>query len=229
MQSNMGSDLESLRKAIEHTLLKPEATSAQIQKLCQEALDHHFGGVCVNGRFVELVKSHLKSSSTKIVVVIGFPLGAMHTKVKVFETELALQQGADEIDMVLSLGALKEKNYLYVKEDIQAVVKAAQGHPVKVILETHLLTEEEKIKACQLAVEAKAHFVKTSTGFTGGGATLEDIRLMRKTVGPQFGVKASGGVKTQEQALEFLKAGAQRLGTSSGVALVTNIQAQSTY
>lgn len=219
----MQSNINILKSAIEHTLLKPEATSQDIGRLCKEAAENQFFGVCVNTCFVGLAKKNLMGSGVKVVSVIGFPLGTMETSSKAFETKRAVELGADEIDMVINVGALKERNLIYVKEDISSVVHAAQGKPVKVIIETALLTNEEKVLACEAAVAAQAHFVKTSTGFSGGGATLEDILLMRKTVGPKMGVKASGGVKTTEQAMGLLEAGANRLGTSSGVALVQGL------
>lgn len=210
----------NLAAAIDHTLLKPEATSEQIRKLCQEAIDCQFFGVCVNSSWVPLAASLLKGQKQKTVAVVGFPLGAMTSKAKAFEAEWCATQGAAEIDMVLHLGAVKEKNWSLAKEDIAAVVRASQSARVKVILETGLLTNEEKKTACELTVEAGAHFVKTCTGFNVGAATVEDIALMRQTVGPKFGVKASGGIKTPAQAIALIEAGADRLGTSSGVALV---------
>lgn len=210
----------NLAATIDHTLLKPESSSEQIRKICQEAIDCQFFGVCVNSSWVPLAASLLKGQKPQTVAVIGFPLGAMSSKAKAFEAEWCVREGAREIDMVLHLGALKEKNWSLVKEDIATVVRASQGALVKVILETGLLNDEEKKAACLLTVEAGAHFVKTCTGFNVGAATVEDIQLMRKTVGPQFGVKASGGIKTQAQALALIEAGATRLGTSSGVALV---------
>lgn len=216
----MQSNINVLKNAIEHTILKPESTSADIIRICKEAMEHKFFGVCVNSCFITLAKKTLQGSAVKVVAVVGFPLGAMETSSKAFEARRAVELGADEIDMVINIGSLKERNLAYLKEDIASVVHAAQGHPVKVIIETALLTQEEKILACEAAVNAQAHFVKTSTGFSGGGATIEDIQLMRKTVGSKMGVKASGGVKTTEQALALLSAGANRLGTSSGVALL---------
>jgi deoxyribose-phosphate aldolase len=209
-----------VQQYIDHTLLKPEATTAQVLLLCEEAKKHRFFGVCVNSRFVPVVAKELKDSAVAPVAVVGFPLGAMATSPKAFEAEWCVRQGAKEIDMVISLGALKEKNHNYVREDIRAIVSAAQGALVKVIIETSLLQEEEKRWACSLAVEGGAHFVKTSTGFNGGGATVEDIQLMRSVVGPRIGVKASGGIKTLAQAEALIAAGATRLGTSSGVALI---------
>lgn len=210
----------NLAAAIDHTLLKPEATSEMIRKLCQEAIDCQFFGVCVNSSWVPLATSLLQGRSAKTVAVIGFPLGAAAAASKAFEAEWCVRQGAAEIDMVLHLGAMKEKNWSFVKDDIAQVVRASQGASVKVILETGLLSAEEKRIGCRLSVEAGAHFVKTCTGFNVGAATVEDIALMRESVGLAFGVKASGGIKTPAQALALIEAGANRLGTSSGVALV---------
>lgn len=209
-----------LSRYIDHTLLKPEALSSQILTTCKEALDHQFFGVCVNSLFLPQVVTTLKGSKVSAVAVIGFPLGAMATEAKAFEANWCVKNGAHEIDMVIAIGKLKEKDFDYVRADIAAVVKASAGALVKVIIETSLLTDDEKRTACKLSVEAGAHFVKTSTGFNGGGATIPDIELMRAAVGPNLGVKASGGVKTVELAWELIRAGATRLGTSSGVALV---------
>lgn len=209
----------NLARMIDHTLLKPESTLAQIHKLCQEARDHHFFSVCVNSTWVTTAVAELKGSEVKTVAVIGFPLGAMATAAKAFEADWCVRHGAAEIDMVINLGALKDRNLDLVEQDIASVVKAAAGAPVKVILETGLLTQEEKRLACQAAVRAQAHFVKTCTGFSVGSATAEDVQLMRQEVGPQMGVKASGGIKSAEQAELLIEAGADRLGTSSGVAL----------
>lgn len=214
---------------IDHTLLKAEATTKQIRILCQEALEHNFFSVCVNSRHVALCAQILKESSVKVCSVVGFPLGAMSSAAKVFETSQAISDGANEIDMVLPIGALKDGDFDLVQKDIEGVVKAAQGRTVKVILETSLLNEIEKKKACELAVLAKAHFVKTSTGFGGGGATLEDIVLMKNSVQGSAQVKASGGIKNREQAIELIKAGATRLGTSSGVLLVQGQSVQGGY
>lgn len=222
MRENWEVHLLNLASYIDHTLLKPETTEAQIRQLCREALDNHFFSVCVNSSFVPLCKELLKNSTVKVCAVVGFPLGAMSTPAKAFETSWAIENGADEIDMVIQIGALKAGNYAYVREDIRAVVQAAQGQTVKVIIETSLLSHDEKIKACELSKEAQAHFVKTSTGFNGGGATLEDIALMKKVVGSQLQVKASGGVRDRATAEALIAAGATRLGTSSGVQLVKN-------
>ncbi|HPI41274.1 MAG TPA: deoxyribose-phosphate aldolase [Pseudobdellovibrionaceae bacterium] len=213
---------EGLSPFIDHTLLKPEATHEQILHLCEEALKFEFFSVCVNSSYVSTCAQFLKNSNVKVCSVVGFPLGAMNTLAKAYETALAVKEGAHEIDMVLSIGALKSKNYDYVLADIQAVVQAARGATVKVIIETSLLNQEEKVLACQISERAGAHFVKTSTGFSGGGATLEDIELMKKSCGPEMKIKASGGIKSSKQAWSLIAAGAHRLGTSSGVTLVQN-------
>jgi deoxyribose-phosphate aldolase len=220
---------QSLARYIDQTLLKPEATSAQIRQLCQTAREHQFFGVCVNSSFAELAAKELQSSKTALVTVVGFPLGAMLSKAKSFEAEQCVRLGAKEIDMVLAIGRLKEKDFDYVRSDIRTVVEGSQGALLKVIIETSLLTDEEKKTACKIAVEAGAHFVKTSTGFNGGGATVSDIELMRAVVGPKIGVKASGGVKTKEQAWSMIRAGATRIGTSSGVELVMGEKVQGGY
>ncbi|MEZ0393344.1 MAG: deoxyribose-phosphate aldolase [Pseudobdellovibrionaceae bacterium] len=220
---------QSLARFIDQTLLKPEATSSQILHLCEGARQHQFFGVCVNSSFVELAVKELQSTSTKVVCVVGFPLGAMLTAGKCFEAEKCVQKGAQEIDMVLSLGRLKEKNFSAVQSDIQSVVKASQGALVKVIIETALLTDDEKKSASSLCVEAGAHFVKTCTGFMGGQATVADIQLIRSVVGPDMGIKASGGVKTAQQAWDLIQAGATRLGTSSGLELVVGLDSKGGY
>ncbi|XGC80817.1 deoxyribose-phosphate aldolase [Bdellovibrio bacteriovorus] len=209
-----------LSRYIDHTLLKPEAQVAQIEKLCAEAKEHQFFSVCVNTSYVPTCAKLLAGSAVKVCCVVGFPLGAMDTESKAFETATAIKNGADEIDMVINVGALKDRRNDYVREDIKAVVKAAQGRKVKVIIETSLLSHDDKVLACNLSLEAGAHFVKTSTGFGGGGATVEDVRLMKSIVKDQMEVKASGGVKDLQQAKAMIDAGASRLGTSSGVALV---------
>ena len=215
----------SLGSMIDHTLLKPEAGRDQVRILCQEALEFQFASVCINPRFVSLAARELRGSSVKVCTVIGFPLGATTTLMKVLETRDAIADGADEIDMVLPVGSLKERNYADVYNDIASVVEAAGGRIVKVIMETSLLTKEEIVRASLLSKMAGAHFVKTSTGFGGGGATVEDIALMRRVVGPEMGVKASGGVRDRATALAMVEAGATRIGTSSGVAIVGNSQA----
>jgi deoxyribose-phosphate aldolase len=213
-------DNKELAKLIDHTLLKPESTSAMVEQLCKEAIQHHFCSVCVLPTFVAQAAGLLKDSDVKVCTVIGFPLGATETRVKEVETEVAVEQGADEVDMVLNIGLLKSAELVKLKDDIAAVVGAAEGKTVKVILETCLLTDEEKIQACKICVEAGADFVKTSTGFSTSGATIEDVRLMRETVGPDIGVKASGGVRDYQTACAMIDAGATRLGTSSGMLIV---------
>ncbi len=217
--ANVQLDLASM---IDHTLLKPDASHDQIKKLCEEAKEYHFATVCVNSSNVGLAAQLLSGSSVKPIAVVGFPLGATTPAAKAFETLEAIREGALEIDTVINIGALKSRDYREVYIDIRAVVEAAGDIPVKVILETSQLNEEEKTIACALSKSAGAAFVKTSTGFGGGGATVEDIKLMRKIVGKEMGVKASGGVKTREDALKMIEAGATRLGTSSSIAIVTN-------
>lgn len=210
-----------LNRTIDHTVLKPEATRAQVRVLCEEAKQYHFASVCVNSCHVGLVASLLKGTDSAACCVVGFPLGAMLTEAKAFETKAAIEQGAQEIDMVINIGAAKEGDWDFVEKDIRAVMEAAKGKAlVKVIIETCLLTDEEKVQACLCAKRAGAEYVKTSTGFSTGGATAEDVALMRKTVGAEMGVKASGGVRTREDAQKMLDAGATRLGTSSGVKLM---------
>ena len=207
---------------IDHTLLKPEATEGEIKKLCGEAREYNFYSVCVNSSYVELASMELSGSQTKVCAVVGFPLGAMELNSKAFEADQACLHGATEIDMVIHVGALKEGRYDYVSNDIAAVVSVAAEYDakVKVILETCLLTKEEIIKACELAVQAGADFVKTSTGFSTGGASVEDVALMRETVGDRAQVKASGGIRDIDKAKEMIAAGADRLGTSASVAIV---------
>ena len=210
-----------IAKYIDHTILKPEAREEDVKKLCKEAREYNFASVCVNACYAKLVSSELSGSSVKTCVVVGFPLGAMTKEAKAFETTQAIGNGATEIDMVINVGALKEKNYDLFKEDIEAVVNAAKGKAiVKVIIETCLLTDEEKVKACEISKEAKADFVKTSTGFSSGGATKEDIALMRKTVGESLGVKASGGVRDYKTAMDMVNAGASRIGASASISIV---------
>lgn len=223
-------ETKNIASMIDHTLLKPEGTRAQIEKLCKEALQYSFASVCVNPTNVIQASEILKGSSVKVCTVIGFPLGANTSEVKAFETENAIANGAEEVDMVINIGRLKDKDYEYVKNDIAAVVNAAKGKALtKVIIETCLLTEEEKVKVCELAKEAGADFVKTSTGFSTGGATPEDIALMRKTVGPEMGVKASGGVRSSEDAEAVIKAGATRIGASASIAICEGKVSNSSY
>ena len=207
-------------KLIDNTLLKADATKEQIIALCEESKKYDFKSVCINPDFISLAKENLKGSDVLICTVIGFPLGSMTTKAKAFEAKDAIEEGADEIDMVINISALKDKNYEYVLNDIKTVREATKGHTLKVILECCLLTKEEIVKACELCVEAKVDFVKTSTGFSLWGAKVEDVKLMRETVGPEMGVKAAGGVRTHEEMLEMVKNGATRIGTSSGAKLM---------
>ena len=207
-------------KMIDHTLLKTDATKAEVDKLLSEAKEFEFASVCVSPIWVKHAHEVLKDSPVKVCTVIGFPQGATPTVVKAFETKNAIENGADEVDMVIPVGFLKDKDYDYVKNDIKGVVEAANGKLTKVIIETCLLTDEEKVAACKLAKEAGADFVKTSTGFSTGGATVHDIKLMRETVGPEMGVKASGGVRDKADAEAMVEAGATRIGTSHGVAIV---------
>jgi len=215
---------------IDHTLLKAEATKEQIEKLCAEAKEFGFASVCVNPTWVKYCSELLQNSDVLVCTVIGFPLGANTPAVKAFEAKDAIENGAQEVDMVINIGALKDRNYEQVQADIAAVVEVAKGSAiVKVIIETCLLTEEEKVKACELSVAAGADYVKTSTGFSTGGATAEDIALMRKTVGPELGVKASGGVRSLEDMQKMVEAGATRIGASSGVAIMKGLIADSNY
>lgn len=212
-----------LASFIDHTVLKPETGINKIKQICEEALKYEFASVCINPCNVKVASDLLKGSNVKVCTVIGFPLGANTTAVKVFETEDAINNGADEIDMVINVGRLKDKDYEYVKRDIEEVVKAAKGKALtKVIIENCLLTEEEKIMACKLSKEVGADFVKTSTGFSTGGATPEDVKLMRETVGTTMGVKASGGVRTYEDAMTMIEAGASRVGASASVQICEN-------
>lgn len=214
---------------IDHTLLKADATRDQIEKICTEAKQYVFASVCVNPTWVKYSAELLAGTDVKVCTVIGFPLGASTSAVKAFETKDAIANGAGEIDMVINIGALKNGEFDVVRDDIKAVVDAANGTLVKVIFETCLLTEEEKIKACELSVEAGADFVKTSTGFSTGGATAEDIALMRKTVGPDLGVKASGGVRNLEDMKRMIDNGATRIGASSGVAIMNGLTSETNY
>ena len=214
---------------IDHTLLKADATRDQITKLCEEAKQYGFASVCVNPTWVKYAAELLEGAESVVCTVIGFPLGANTPAVKAFETKDAIANGAGEIDMVINIGAMKNGEFDLVREDIKAVVDAANGTLVKVIIETSLLTDEEKVKACELAALAGADFVKTSTGFSTGGATAEDIALMRKTVGPEIGVKASGGVRSLEDMKLMVENGATRIGASSGVAIMNGLTSESNY
>lgn len=211
----------NINKLIDHTALKPNTNKKSILKLIAEAKTYDFASVCVNPCWVALAHQELKNTDVKVCTVIGFPLGANTTEVKVFETKDAIEKGAQEIDMVINIAMLKDKEYDYVENEIHQIVEAAKDKAiVKVIIETCLLTDEEKIKACELSQKAGADFVKTSTGFSTVGATVHDIALMRKTVGAEMGVKASGGVHTHEEALAMVEAGATRIGASAGVKLL---------
>ncbi len=220
-----------LAKYIDHTLLKPEASEADILRLCREAAEHHFKSVCVNPVWVKTANRALLGTGVLTCAVVGFPLGAHNTDVKVFEARGATRDGADEVDMVINIAAARALDKDSLVSDISAVAEVVHGEEsiLKVIIETSLLSDAEKVLACQAAVEAGADFVKTSTGFNGGGATAADVALMRQTVGPDIGVKASGGVRSLEKAQEMLDAGATRIGTSSGIAIVTGAASTEAY
>ncbi len=213
--------MSDLASYIDHTLLKPEATREQIETLCAEAAEHKFSTVCVNGSRVELAYSLLEESDVQVAAVVGFPLGAAEADAKRYETEVAIDQGAGEIDMVMNVGRFRDGDHDYIVREIRDVVEAADDHVVKVILETCLLTDAQIEQACKLVVQAQAHFVKTSTGFGSAGATIEHVKLMRETVGQFAGVKAAGGIRDAATAGAMIEAGATRLGTSNGVAIVT--------
>lgn len=232
MRKNIMSGAEALTspkkfaKLMDHTILKPPTQPELVEKFCKEAKEYGFASVCVNSCYIPLVKRLLEGTDIKTCSVVGFPIGAMSTPAKAAETSWAIKNGADEVDMVIQLGMLKAGNDEYVKKDIAAVVEAAEGRVVKVILETGQLTDDEIVRGCELAVMADADFVKTCTGFNTDVATVENIALMRKTVGPDFGVKASSGIKTLEKALALVHAGADRLGTSSGIVLLKAFEEQ---
>lgn len=213
----------TLAKTIDHTVLKPNATLEQIRELCHEAAVHHFASVCVNPCHVSLAARELQGSAVLVCTVIGFPLGANTSAIKAEEAKLACKQGAHEVDMVMNLGAAKAGDWKTVEEDIRAVVKASGTHTVKVIIETCLLTDSEKRRACEAVEAAGAAFVKTSTGFSTGGATREDVRLLKQCVGERLKVKASGGIRSYHDAVAMLEAGADRIGTSSGVAILADL------
>lgn len=213
-------DKKTIASMIDHTLLKPEATPAQVEKLCAEAAEYHFASVCVNPVYIPLAARLLKDTGIKVCCVVGFPLGAIAPEQKAAEAASCAAMGAEELDMVIHIGAAKAGDWALVQRDIEGVVKAAAGRTVKVIIETCLLTDEEKVKACEAAKAAGAHFVKTSTGFSTGGATTHDIALMRKTVGPEMGVKASGGIRDYATAMAMIEAGANRIGASAGIEIV---------
>jgi len=208
-----------LAKYIDHTILKPEATAQDVERLCGEAKTHQFAAVCVNPCYVELAATLLRGTGVKVATVVGFPLGANLSLVKAFETKLAVQQGADEVDMVINIGAAKLGKWDAVLTDIKEVVAGADGRTVKVIVETSLLTAAEKAKVCQVVLDSGAHYIKTSTGFSTGGATVADIALFKSIVGERIGIKASGGVRTRQDAEAMIAAGATRLGTSGGVSI----------
>lgn len=218
-----------LSRYIDHTLLKPQAGEADLEKLCKEAIDNEFAAVCVNPANVAFCAELLAGTNVKLASVVGFPLGACIPSIKSAETLMAVEDGANEIDMVINIGALKDKKYELVEADIKAVVQSAEGNTVKVIIETCLLSDEEKVKACELAKAAGANFVKTSTGFSTGGATVEDVKLMKKTVGDALEVKASGGVRSYNDAMAMIEAGATRIGTSSGVAILQGKKVETDY
>lgn len=220
MLGRMPMKQEDVAKYIDHTVLAASATRPMIEKLCKEAAQYHFASVCVNSCWVPLCVKLLEKSDVKVCTVVGFPLGAMATESKAFEAKTAVKAGAEEVDMVINIGFLKNHDDDLVQDDITAVKKACGKAHLKVIIETCLLNEEEKVRACRLAKASGADFVKTSTGFSTGGATAKDIALMRKTVGPELGVKASGGVRTYEDAIAMIEAGATRIGASSGIAIV---------
>jgi len=214
---------KQLASMIDHSLLRPNATLEELKKVCREAIDYGFKTVCINPVFVAEAASLLKGTHVLVCSVVGFPFGTHSPQTKAFEASEVIRLGAREVDMVIRVGALKDKKDREVVEDIRAVVDAAKGCPVKVILETCYLTDEEKIRGCRLVLEAGASFVKTSTGFASGGATVEDIKLMRRTVGGSFGVKAAGGIRALEDALKMIEAGASRLGTSGSVAIIQQL------
>ena len=209
-----------LNKYIDHTILKATASSSDVQKLCEEAIEHEFYSVCVNGCYVADAKHLLQGTDVKVAAVVGFPLGAMTTAAKVFEAKEAIENGASEIDMVINVAKLKDGEFEYVENEIRQIKEAIGDNVLKVIIETCYLTDEEKVKACELSLVAKADFVKTSTGFGNGGATYEDVKLMKSVVGDNAKVKASGGVRDKETAQKYVNLGAERLGTSSGIDIV---------
>lgn len=219
----------ALARYIDHTLLKADATAKDIEQLCREAMEYHFWSVCVNGSRVAQAYTLVENSGVKVACAVGFPLGAMSADAKRLEVEAAVDDGAQEIDVVLNIGRLKDGDHAYVLRELRDVVEAADERSVKVIIETCLLTREEKIQACQLVLESGAHFVKTSTGFSTAGATTHDVQLLRETVGENFGVKASGGIRDLKVAMGMIQAGATRLGTSSGVAIIKGLEGAAGY
>lgn len=221
---------KTIASMIDHTLLKADATKDQIITLCDEAKEYQFASVCVNPSWVKLASEQLNGTSVEVCTVIGFPLGASTSETKAFETKNAIENGATEVDMVINIAALKDHDHELVERDIRAVVEMAKGKALtKVIIESCLLTQEEKIRACELSVKAGADFVKTSTGFSTGGATVEDIVLMRKTVGPNIGVKASGGIRNKADAQAMIESGATRIGASSGIAIIKGDTSGASY
>jgi deoxyribose-phosphate aldolase len=212
--------VEELAQTIDHTVLKAETTRTKVKQLCEEAMDYNFAAVCINAVHAEYAVELLKDTDVKVCIVVGFPLGATLPEIKAAETRAVVQLGAHEIDMVMNVGALRDENYELVQRDIEAVVEASGDAHVKVILETGLLTDDQKVKACQICKDAGADFVKTSTGFGPMGATPHDVRLMRKTVGKKMGVKAAGGIRTFKEALRVIDAGADRIGTSGGIGII---------
>ena len=221
-------DKNTMAQMIDHTLLKPQATTDQIRQLCNEAVQYHFWSVCVNSGYVPLAAECLKDTGVRVCTVVGFPLGSASSAAKAFEARKAIEDGADEVDMVINVGRIKSGDWDFVKSDIESVVEAARcaRHDalVKVIIEACLLSDDEKVRACHTAQEAGADFVKTSTGFSTGGATVHDVTLMRRTVGSEMGVKASGGIHTAEEALALVKAGASRIGASAGIQILEGIK-----
>jgi len=219
-----------LARYIDHTLLKPNAVNSQFEQLCNDAIKYNFYSVCVNSGWVAFVAKRLRGTGVKVCSVIGFPLGEMETRSKAFEARNAIENGANELDMVINISALKSRDLKLVEEDIRAIKRASRSNTIlKVIIETSLLTEEEKILACEIAKKAGADFVKTSTGFSTSGATVEDIALMRRVVGPKMGVKASGGITDYNKAVALIQAGANRLGCGSSIAVITGAKAQGSY
>ena len=219
--------IEKLAKIMDHTLLDPSSTYAMIRNHCSESAKWSFGAVCINPVHVRLASKVLRNTEVKVCTVIGFPLGSTLTRVKAFETSHAIADGADEVDMVINIGALRSRDYDYVRDDIEAVVKAAEGAVVKVIIETGYLTDKEKVKACLIAKDARAHFVKTSTGYGPSGASVHDVKLMRQTVRNEMGVKAAGGIRHFDQACRLVKAGANRLGTSRSIRIMEELSSRS--
>ncbi len=213
-----------INKYFDHTILKPDARKEDVIKICKEAINYKFKSVCVNSSFAKLVKKELEGSGVDLTIVVGFPLGAMSTEAKEFETKYAVDNGADEIDMVINISALKDKDYGYLEEEIGKLKEVCGQKILKVIIETCLLTDDEKVKVCQIAKKAGADFVKTSTGFSTAGAKVEDVRLMRETVGEDMGVKASGGIRTLEDVEKFIEAGASRIGASASVQIMEELK-----